>query len=174
MRAEKLSMLGEVRTRLSGSSYYFLTNYTGLTVAKTEDLRRRLRGAKADFTVVSNKQFQLASKDLGFPALDAKVVRGPSAMIYGAGDVAAVAKILKDFIRENQKPAVKAGALEQQLLTPADVDSLAALPSREILLGRVVGTIAAPMSQLVGVLQQKAATLVYALKAYADKKGATA
>lgn len=174
MRAEKISMLKEVRTKLSGSSFFFLTNYQGLSVNKTADLRKRLRAQKASFQVVQNKHFSLAAKEIGLPEIDATVLRGPSAMIFGDGDVVAVAKVLKDFIKENEKPVVKLGGLQGQLLSRADVDSLAALPSREILLGQVVGTLAAPMARLVGALQQKAASVLYVLQAYAEKKGQAA
>ncbi len=174
MRAEKKSILAEVRSKLSGSSYFFLTNYQGLSVRKSDDLRKRLRAQKASFQVVPNKQFGLAAKACGLPEIDGSILRGPSAMIFGEGDVVAVAKVLKDFIKENEKPVVKVGGLHGQLLSRADVDSLAALPSREILLGQVVGTIAAPMSRLVGALQQKAASVLYVLQAYAEKKGPAA
>ena len=174
MRAEKISMLKEVQTKLSGSSYFFLTNYKGLSVSKSDDLRKRLRGAKARFQVVQNKHFGKAAAGCGLPAIDPSVLRGPSALVYGEGDVVQAAKILKDFIKENEKPAIKIGGLQGQILSSADVESLAALPSREVLLGQVVGTIAAPMSRLVGVLQQKAASVLYVLQAYADKKGQAA
>ncbi len=171
MRAEKISILKEVQGKLAGSSFFILANYKGLSVGKTDDLRRRLRGAKADFTVVPNKQFGLAAKECGYAGLGKEVLKGPSALVYGKGDVVAAAKVLKDFIKENEKPVLKAGGLQGSLLSPADVESLAALPSREILLGQVVGTIAAPMTRLVGVLQQKVASVVYVVKAVADKKG---
>lgn len=174
MRAEKVAMLNEVRTKLSGSSFFFLANYQGLTVSKTDDLRKRLRAQKASMQVVQNKHFLMAVKELGYPEIDAKTLRGPSAMIFGQGDVVAVAKVLKDFIKENEKPILKVGGLQGQLLSRADVESLAALPSREVLLGQVVGTIAAPMTRLVGALQQKVASVLYVLKAYADKKGQAA
>ena len=175
MRAEKSSILQEVRGKLSGSSFGILANFKGLSVVKTDDLRRRLRGAKADFTVVPNKQFGMAAKECGYTDLGKTALKGPSALVYGKGDVVAAAKILKDFIKENdKKPELKVGGLQGTLLSPTDVECLAALPSREILLGQVVGTIAAPMSQLVGVLQQKVASVVYVVKACADKKGPAA
>lgn len=174
MRAEKISMLQEVRSKLSGSTFFILTNYQGLTVTKSDDLRKRLRDAKAGFQVVPNKQFGKAAAECGLPAIAPEALSGPSALVYGDGDVVAVAKILQEFIKQNEKPSVKVGALQGQLLSPADVESLAALPSREVLLGQLVGTIAAPMSQLVGVLQQKVASTLYVLQAYAEKKGQSA
>lgn len=174
MRAEKISMLQEVRSKLSGSTFFILTNYQGLSVTKSDDLRKRLRDAKAGFQVVPNKQFGKAAVECGLPTITPEALSGPSALVYGDGDVVAVAKILQEFIKQNEKPSVKVGALQGQLLSPADVENLAALPSREVLLGQVVGTIAAPMSQLVGVLQQKVASLLYVLQAYAEKKGQSA
>lgn len=174
MRAEKQSMLQEVRRKISDASFFILANHTGLSVMKTDDLRKRLRAAKAEMQIVQNKQFTRAAKELGYAGLDAKALSGPSAMVYGSGDVVAAAKVLKDFIKENEKPVIKLGALQGQVLSSADVASLAALPSRELLLGQVVGTIAAPMSRLVGVLQQKVASVVYVLQACADKKGKAA
>jgi large subunit ribosomal protein L10 len=131
MRAEKTSMLQEVRRKISDSSFFILANYRGLSVLKTDDLRKRLRGAKAELQVVQNKQFALAAKECGYSGLDAKALTGPSAMVYGKGDVVAAAKVLKDFIKENEKPVIKIGALQGQLLSRTDVESLAALPSRE-------------------------------------------
>jgi large subunit ribosomal protein L10 len=174
MRAEKISMLQEVRQKIADSSFFILANYTGLSVLKTDDLRKRLRGAKANLQIVQNKQFGKAARECGYGELDAKALTGPSALVYGKGDVVAAAKVLKDFIKENEKPVIKIGALQGQLLSRTDVESLAALPSREILLGRAVGTIAAPMSQLVGVLQQKVASVLYVLQAYTEKKGKAA
>jgi len=91
-------------------------------------------------------------------------------MIFGQGDPVRAAKILKDFIKEHAKPAIRAGALEGRYLTPAEVEMLASLPSREQLYGQLVSTLAAPLSWLVGALSQKASSLVIVLQAYQDKK----
>ena len=170
MRPEKIAMSAELKTKVSGSGFMILANYKGLSVGKTTDLRKRLRGANAKVQVVKNRVVKHVLKDAGAPSMDAGL-KGPSALIYGNGDVVAAAKILKTFIKENEKPVIKIGALQGSVLTAADVEALAALPSREVLLGQVVGTIAAPMSQLVGVLSQKVASVLYVVQAVADKKG---
>lgn len=167
-------MLGEVRKKLSDASFFILANYQGLSVLKTDDLRKRLRGAKADMQIVQNKHLGLAAKECGYPAIEKKALQGPSALVYGRGDVVAAAKVLKTFIKENEKPVIKLGALQGKILSAAEVDSLAALPAREVLLGQTVGTIAAPMTRLVGALQQKVASVLYVLQAYAGKKGTAA
>ena len=172
MRAEKKSMAEEIRTKVKASGFVILADYQGLNVAKTSELKRRLRGAQASLQVVKNRMFGHVARDLGVPGL-AEPLAGPSAMVFGS-DAVAAAKVLKDFIKENQKPVLKAGALGNQALTVQDIQALAALPSREELLAKFVGTLAAPMSNLVGVLSQKLSTILYALKAVEEKKSKAA
>lgn len=169
MRPEKSSLISELKENLSGSVFVILADYQGMTVEKTNELRAQLDKTEARIQVVKNRVFGHVADAAGLGGLK-DAAKGPSAMVYGAGDVAATAKILKDFIKANEKPVIKIGAMEGVILSAAEVDELASLPSREILLSMVVGTIAAPMSQLVGVFQQKAASLLYALKAVIDKK----
>jgi large subunit ribosomal protein L10 len=170
MRLEKKSAADEIRSKVSGAGYIILADYKGLSVARTSELRRRLRGANAKMQVVKNRLFGLVAKDLGYQGMQSTLA-GPSAMVYGSGDVVTTAKVLRDFIKENdKKPVIKAGALQGRVISPEEVASLAALPGREQLLGQVVGTIAAPMSRLVGVLNQKICSLLYVLQAAKDKK----
>jgi len=170
MRPEKQSIIDEVRGKVTGASFLIIADYQGLTVAKTDQLRQRLSVADARIQVVKNRMLGHIAAEAGLGAMRDQL-SGPSAMVYGKGDMAQVAKILKDFIKEHEKPVIKVGALDGVVLTAADVEQIASLPSRETLLGMVVGTIAAPMSQLVGVFQQKVASLLYVLQAAADKKG---
>lgn len=172
MRAEKKSMADELRTKVQASGFVIVADYQGLSVAKTTELKKRLRGVQASITVVKNRMFGHVVRDLGFNALTGPLA-GPSAMVYGT-DAVAAAKVLKDFIKEHQKPVLKSGALGSQALTVQDIQALAALPSREELLAKFVGTLAAPMSNLVGVLSQKLSTIVYALKAVEEKKSKAA
>jgi large subunit ribosomal protein L10 len=169
MRPEKSSMIEELRIKIKDSTYLIVADYQGLNVAKTEELKRRLRGVKAQFQVIQNRMFKRVAAELSQPGLE-KGIAGPSAMVYGKGDVVQAAKVLKDFIKDHNLPAIKIGSLQGAVLSAADVQQLASLPSREILLATLVGTIAAPLTQLVGVLQQKVASIVYVLKALQDKK----
>jgi large subunit ribosomal protein L10 len=170
MRPEKAAMAAELKSKLSDASFVILADYKGLNVVKIAELRRRLRGVNAQLQVIKNRVFAHVAKELGYKGFD-QPAAGPSAMVFGKGDVVATAKILKDFIKENEKPVIKTGALQGEALTAADITQLASLPSREQLLAQVVGTLAAPMTQLVGVLQQKTATIVYVLKAIEEQKG---
>ena len=166
-------MAEEIRTKVKASGFVILADYRGLSVSKTAELKRRLRGAQASMQVVKNRVFTHVAKDLGVTGLSGDLA-GPSAMVLGK-DVVGAAKVLRDFIKENdKKPVVKSGVLQGQVLSADDVNALAALPSREQLLSQMVGTIAAPMSSLVGVLQAKVASLLYVLKAIEDKKAKAA
>jgi large subunit ribosomal protein L10 len=169
MRPEKKSIVDELKGQITDSLFVILTDYRGLNVSKTEELRKRLRGVNAKFHVVQNRMFKHVANELSVKGLESGL-KGPSAMVVGKGDVVQTAKVLKDFIKENSIPTVKIGSLEGVILSAADVDKLAGLPSREVLLGQLVGTIAAPMTRLAGVLNQKVASLLYVLKAVQEKK----
>jgi len=169
MRSEKATMLDEVRRDVSGKVFVILADYTGLNVAKTTDLRSRLRGANAKYTIVKNRLLNIVADEARLNGLSAGM-EGPTAIVSGDGDVVEAAKILKQFIKENEKPVIKIGAFSGAVLTPAEIELLASMPPRIELLGRVVGTIAAPMTSLVGVMNQKLCSLVYVLKAVQEKK----
>lgn len=169
MRSEKTSIVEELRSKVKDSAFLIVADYQGLNVGKTEELKRRLHGVKAQFQVIQNRMFKRVASELSQPGLE-KGVAGPSAMVYGKGDVVQAAKVLKDFIKENNLPTIKIGSLQGALLSAAEIQQLAGLPSREVLLATLVGTIAAPLTQLVGVLQQKVASVVYVLKAIQEKK----
>jgi large subunit ribosomal protein L10 len=169
MRSEKTSIIDELRSKVKDSAFLIIADYQGLNVGKTEELKRRLHGVKAQFQVIQNRMFKRVVSELSLPELE-KGIAGPSAMIYGKGDVVQAAKVLKTFIKENNLPAIKIGSLDGTVLSAGDVESLAGLPAREVLLAIFVGTVAAPLTQLVGVLQQKVASVVYVLKAIQEKK----
>ena len=172
MRPEKEAIVREIKEQLAGASFAILTDFTRMDTAKTASLRRKLRETGARFQVVPNRLFRVVAKELDYAGIEAGL-KGPTALVYGAGDVAATAKALREFIKGNNKiPVVKLGQLEGAALTVADIEALATLPPKKVLQGMLVGTIAAPMSNLVGVMSQKLASLVYVLKAAADKKNA--
>ncbi len=169
MRPEKKAIVDELKSRITDAVFVILTDYRGLSVAKTEDLRRRLQGVNAGFQVVQNRMFRHVARDLSREGFESGL-KGPSAMVFGSGDVVQAAKILKDFIKENKLPLVKVGSMQGVMISAADVEKLAGLPSIEILRSQLVGTIAAPMTRLVGVMSQKVASLLYVLKAVQEKK----
>ena len=91
-------------------------------------------------------------------------------MIYGSGDVVEVAKVIRKFTAANKKPVVKGGFVEGKAVSAEDVAELAKLPSKDVLRAMLLGTLLAPCSQLVGVMNQKVASLVYVLNAVKEKR----
>ncbi|MBM4153962.1 MAG: 50S ribosomal protein L10 [Lentisphaerae bacterium] len=172
VRPEKAAQLAEIRDRVATGAFLFLADYTGLNSGRTSDLRGRLRKIGARMQVVPNRLFRESVKATG-PDLQA-FLKGSTAMIVGTGEVTECAKLLVQFHKEFKMPVLKAGAFEGRALSAADVQTLAALPSKQVLRAMAVGTIAAPMGGLVGVLQQKLASVVYVLKAAQEKKGQSA
>ncbi len=169
MRAEKQSILDEIRERIDGSDYILLADYSGLKVADMAELRKLLRGSHARLQVMKNTLVAL-SLDAGLREGMAPVLTGPTAVVTGTGDVTETAKVLKNFMGAHQSASVKGGCLNNRVLTAADIEVLASLPAREVLLSQVVGTVAAPMTQMVGVMAAKVRSLLYVLRAVEEKK----
>jgi len=169
MRPEKTAFLDNLRSDVTEATFVLLTDYRGLSVGQTTELRGQLHEAGAVLRVVRNRTFRQLTAELSCSALDEGLV-GPTAMVCGGGDVVEIAKLLKDFAKANKLPVMKMGMLRSRILSAEDIKILADLPPRPQLLGMVVGTIAAPMTQLVGVLNQKLASVVYVLKAVQEKK----
>jgi len=169
MRAEKESILQEVTTRLREAEFAFVVNYGGLRVAEMTALRKELAPLKSRVMVVKNSYLGQAARTLGWEDVS-PYLAGPTAVVTGTGDVAVVAKALVAFIKAHDKSAVKGACLDGKRLTAGDVEALTAIPPRGVLYAMVAGTLAAPMSQLVGVFNQKVCSLLYVLKAVEEKK----
>ena len=169
MRPEKDAIAQELKEKIEGSSFFILADYQGLDVLQTEDLRGKLGQADARMMVIRNRQFQHVIKELDLEDLGGSL-NGPTAMFYGSGDLVETSKVLRSFARESEKPVVKLGLLDGRIISADDVNELAMLPSLDQLRGMLAGTLAAPMPQMVGVLNQKLASRVYVLKAVEEKK----
>lgn len=163
LRPEKRAIFKEVQEDVSGALYMILADYSGMTMPETTEFKQKLREADAKVKVVKNRLLEIATEDLG-------PVSGPTAMVFGQGDVVEVAKILKKFSAEKEKPVLKGGVLEGSVLSAEDVVALAKLPGKKELQAKLVGTLAAPMTQVVGVMNQKVCSLLYVLNAVREKK----
>ena len=163
IRLEKKAMYNEVQETVSGALYVLLADFTGMTMPQTLEFKKQLGNVNAEMKVVKNRMLSLICEDLD-------VAAGPTAMISGADDVVEVAKIIKKFSAETEKPAVKGGLLEGAVLSADDVVALAKLPGKKELQAKLVGTLAAPMTSVVGVMNQKVCSLLYVLNAVREKK----
>ncbi len=169
MRLEKKSISDEIRSWLVNATYIILADYRGMQVRQISDLRQRLAKLQAQLHVVPNRQCKRVMDELNLGVPNAAMV-GPTALISGSGDAVEAAKLLKVFLDEQHLPLIKLGRLEGRCFTPADMDVLVKLPARPVLYAMLAGTLAAPMVQLAGVLNQKVLSLLYVLQAAQDKK----
>jgi len=168
-RPEKKAIIDEVRGRLDDAGYVLLADCRGLNVEGMGALRGKLREQGSSLLIVKNRLLGRASAEAGWEDID-PFLEGPTAVITGSGDVTSVARLLRDEAKADGLPAMKGGRFGDRTLDAGDVAAIADIPPREILLGQLVGTIAAPMTQAVGVMQQKVASLLYVLKAVVEKK----
>ena len=162
----KAAVVEEMKEKLQSAQGAVFVGFSGLIVADG-----KFREGGVEYKVVKNTLTRIAADELGFNDLDA-VLEGPTAIAYSAEDTVAPAKILKDFIKETKTEAltVKAGIADGQVIDAAAVEALASLPSREELLAKLVGSMQAPISGLVNVLQGNIRNMVYVLDAVRAKK----
>ncbi len=173
MRTEKISILNEVIERVKASDFCFVLNYGGLKVTQLTSLRQELAKAHSRAMVVKNTYLGKVAKELGWNDISA-MLAGPTAIVTGTGDVAEVAKMLVEFVKKNDKASIKGASLEAAALNAADVDALSKLPSKDAMRGILLGTLSAPATSFVRVLNAPLLNVLYALKAYEEKKGGSA
>jgi len=167
----KEQVVAELAEKLAGAKASFLADYRGLTVEQVNDLRGKLRAAGVDYRVVKNTLLKLAIKDTASECL-VPMLSGPTAIAIALGDVVAPAKVLSEYAKANPKFELKGGALEGKALSLADIKALSDLPSREVLLAKMLGSMSAPATNFVGVLAAVPRSLVQVLAAIQDKKAA--
>ena len=173
MRTEKISILNEVIERVKASDFCFVLNYGGLKVSQLSALRQELAKHNSRAMVVKNTYLGKVANQLGWKDISS-MLSGPTAMITGNGDVTEVAKVLVEFVKKNDKAKIKGASLETAALSTADVDALSKLPSKDAMRGMLLGTLLAPATSLVRVLNAPLLNVLYALKAYEEKKNETA
>lgn len=167
MKAEKTIMIDHLLQKVNTSPFMFVVDYTGLTVDKFEELRKRLRNAGAEMHVYKNTLVKKAAERAQFPGEIATALKGQTAVVTGEKDVCAAAKVMKTFADEFEKPKLKAGVLDGKFLDAAGLKVLADLPSREALLAQLLGVLQAPASKLVRLLNEPGASLARVLNAKA-------
>ena len=165
-KAEQVELLAE---KLKKAKVAILTDYRGLTVSQLQDLRARLRTGDVEYRVVKNTLTRRAAEAAGVPALQ-KELEGPVAIAFGYDDLATPAKLINDFVRTTRlKLDVKGGLVEGRVFSPNQVKQLADLPSREVLLAQLLGTLQSPVGQLVAIMQTPHQQLLGVLNAYKTK-----
>ena len=170
-KTERQETVEALTQKLKGSPNVFVTDFTGLNVLRMTELRRRLRVAGVDYVVVKNTLAQRAFAANGVNALDDHLA-GPTGLVLAGGDALAGAKVLTEFAKEFEKPAIKIGLVDGRPVTPEQVKRLAELPSREVLLSQLAGYLQAPLAQMAGVMNGMLYQMVGALEALRAQRSA--
>lgn len=168
-RKTKEQVVSELHEKLKEAKLGVLTSFSKMNVKKMEALRNALRKSSAEVKVVKNTLLGIASKETGFSVL-AEHFQWPIAMVLSYKDPVEPTKVLIDFAKKNPELEIKIGALDGKLLTKGDLTALAELPSREVLLGKLVSVMAAVPTSLVTVLSGVQRNFVQLLNAYGEKK----
>jgi len=175
-RPEKVAVVEEVKQKFTEADGVMLTEYRGLDVGALAQLRRALRDAGGEYKIYKNTLVRRAAQDVGLEIDDLLI--GPTAIAFvgerpdgSAGDVAAVAKALKEFAKTNDSLVIKGGVLDDKLLSTEDLKALAELPSRDVLLAQLAGALQAPMTKFAGLLAAVPRDFAYGLAALIEKGG---
>ena len=149
---EKEKILKETGERIAGVKGIYLADLSGMTVEKVSLLRKKCRGEKVQVKVVKNTLLRRAFHAHGITQLDEHLV-GPTGLVFSPEDEMVPARILTEFAKEHEKPRIKAAVVAGRLFDEKAVALLATLPSREVLLGQVLATFIAPMTQFLAVVE---------------------
>jgi large subunit ribosomal protein L10 len=167
----KVAVVDEVKTRINAATASIVSEYRGLSVAELAQLRNALAAVGGDYKIFKNTLVRRAIDGGEYQPLS-EYLHGPSALTFVDGDVSAVAKALRDFARTNPLLVIKGGLADGSLLSASDLAALADLPSRDVLLARIAGALAAPMQQMAGLLQALPRNLAYGISALIEQREA--
>ena len=171
----KSGVIDDITNRLQTASASMLTEYRGLTVTDLANLRAALRPTSTDYKIYKNTLARRAAADAGFTEM-AELLEGPVAIAFvrPEGDAVTAAKALKEFAKTNPNLIVKGGMLGPRVLTVRDVENLAEVPPRDVLLARLAGGFQAPLVKAAGLFQAFTRNFAYGLKALIDTMPAEA
>lgn len=148
----KKAMVKQLTERLQNAQAGVLADYRGLTVEQDTELRRKLREANVEYTVLKNSIIRFAAKEVGLEDLDS-VLEGPTAIATSNDDVISPAKLLCDFAKGNDLLEIKAGFVEGKVISIDEVKQYASIPSKEVLISKMMGSLQSPISKLARTLQ---------------------
>jgi len=171
--AEKVAAVAELTERFQTSSGAVLANYRGLTVAQLAELRRAL-GGQATFAVVKNTLTKIAATEAGVADQIGDLLIGPSAIAFVKGDVVEAAKGLREFAKANPALEIKGGIIDGRSMTPSEIDRLADLESRDVLLAMLAGAMKASMARAAATMAALPAQMARLAAALEAKRAAEA
>jgi large subunit ribosomal protein L10 len=169
-KAKKIDALSE---QLSKAQLTIVADYRGLTVGDLQTLRGNLRPFGAEFHIAKNTLARIAATNAGIEGLD-PILEGPTAIVLAYDDIVGPSKAISDFARTSRILSVKGGVMNQKFIPAADVEAVASLPSREVLLAKLLGMLQSPMARTAGVLSGPSRSIAYLLQARVNQLGGDA
>ena len=170
MKEIKQTIIDGILEQINSSPFLLVADYAGMTVPQFAELRKKLSDVGASFQVAKNTFVKRAAETAELPGAVAEHLTGQTAVVTGESDVCGAAKVIKDFHKEFKLPAMRCGVLDGEFLDEEKVNTLASLPSKEVLQAMFLGLLNKPAQQLVTVLDQPGASLARVLQAKADKE----
>ncbi|HRZ87636.1 MAG TPA: 50S ribosomal protein L10 [bacterium] len=169
MRPEKKEIVEEIFRKIDASNAVIITNYTGLKSAKLTELRRQLKGVKAEYMVIKNTLMTHALAMADITGLDPHL-KGATAVLFVRGDQAETAKVLVKYAKANEFPKIKVGVINKSVTSKEKIEYLATLPSKDVMIATLVSRLKSPIYGLVMVLGGIERKLVCVLQAIKEKK----
>ena len=166
----KIDTVKELLEKAQKAKSLIFTDYRGLTVAQTQDLKKKLKVEKGEFVVTKNTLLLRSLNEAGLPTPESGVLEGPTATLFAYDDEVSPLKVLVNFAKTAGLPVIKAGIVEKMNLTKDKVEEFSKLPGKDMLRAMVVRTLAAPIYGLVYALQGNLNKLVYTIEAIKNKK----
>lgn len=166
-----IETLEKIKADLGEVKAMWVVDYRGLTVKEVQALRNQIREADASMKVYKNTLMHLALEELDLPNMD-QILEGPSAFVFAGEDPVASAKAIKDFSKTNPNLSIKGGMMDGRFVDAAQVEAIAALPSREGLIAMLLGTISNPLVQTVRVLNAPMEAFARCVNQIAEQKPA--
>ena len=146
-RTIKEAKVAEIKEKLEKAQSVILADYQGLTVEEDTQLRKNLRAEGIEYKVYKNTLVTIAAKELGLDGI-VEFLEGPVSIAFGYDDATAAARILNDFAKDHKKLELKAGVVEGVVYDKAKIEQLASIPSKEVLIAKLLGSIKSPLSNL--------------------------
>ena len=169
--ARNIEMMENIKADLEGDSAVWVVDACGLTVKEVEGLRRSIRESGAIMKVYKNTVMKKALAEMDLVNMDS-ILEGPSAFVFCSGDVAATAKAVTEFAKENKKLEVKGGMMDNAFVTAEEIDAIASLPPKEVLIAQIAGAISGVARGLAVCINGVSSGLARQIQQIADQKAA--
>ena len=167
--SQKQAQVDEIKEKIEAAKSIVLMNYHGLNVGEVTELRDKFRAEEVEYKVYKNTFMRRAFTELGYEGLE-EVLKGPSSIAFSMADAVPAARIASEFAKDHEALEIKSGVLDGKVISTDMIESLAKLPSREVLIAQVLGGLNAPIQGLANVLNGTIRGLAVVLNAIAEKK----